>query len=798
MRKMKESIAFQGFLLGTLIFMFCLGLNLPATRSAHVEEEAADKVVAISKGFVGSKSCRSCHEKFYTLWSDSHHGTAMQPFTVEFARKELQPQKADILIDQYRYKTEISKGYIREKGPQGEKEYKIEHAMGGKNIYYFLTLLDRGRLQVLPVAYDVRKKEWYDTMDSMISHLADLQNRKIDWRDPAMTFNITCYSCHVSQLSTNYDLKTNTYHTVWAEPGINCETCHGPAGEHVRVCADAPKGTIPPDLKIIVTKKMTKAQRNDMCAPCHAKMSPLTLTFKPGDRYFDHYDLVGLENTDFYPDGRDFGENFTMTTWRMSPCARSGQIDCMHCHTSSGRYRFSDPKKANNACLPCHQNKVKNPIVHTFHREGSSGNRCISCHMPKTELARMIRSDHSMRPPMPAATMKFKSPNACNLCHSDQTVAWADGYVRKWRKRDYQAPTLKKAELVEAARRREWGRLPEILSYLESKDRDEIYTASLIRLLLSCSDPMMFPVLVNTLKDTSPLVRAAAVDVLGQHPVPELAPALMALAGDEYRLVRIHVAAALAAVPSEGYGNRKEEIQVAFREFEESMKSRPDDWASHFNYGNYLMNRGEFEEALTSFQTALKLDPRRVMPMLNLSILYNQLGDKKNAEDILRKALEVEPENTAVNFNLGLLLAQSGQAESAEACFKKVLVCDKNMAAAAYNLGILLANERTDEALQYLLQAVRLAPGEPEYFYAFAFYLDQNGDSESACRELREYIKLAPVHPKVYRLLGKIYEKQGKTFEAKTIYQQAMDNNKLPECDRQYFRSLIQEAPKRE
>ena len=36
-------------------------------------------------------------------------------------------------------------------------------AMGGKNVYYFLTPLEKGRLQVLPVAYDVRQKEWFNT-----------------------------------------------------------------------------------------------------------------------------------------------------------------------------------------------------------------------------------------------------------------------------------------------------------------------------------------------------------------------------------------------------------------------------------------------------------------------------------------------------------------------------------------------------------------------------------------------------------------------------------------------------------
>ncbi len=61
-------------------------------------------------------------------------------------------------------------GWVIERGPEGEKKYRIDHAMGGKNVYYFLTTLDRGRLQTLPVAYDVNKKEWFDMAASGVRH----------------------------------------------------------------------------------------------------------------------------------------------------------------------------------------------------------------------------------------------------------------------------------------------------------------------------------------------------------------------------------------------------------------------------------------------------------------------------------------------------------------------------------------------------------------------------------------------------------------------------------------------------
>src|ERR1035438_2150254 len=109
---------------------------------------------------------------------------------------------------------------------------------------------------------------------------------------------------------------------------------------------------------------------------------------------------------------------------------------------------FRAPPPPNEASRPCHTARVANAPEHTHHKAGTAGNECISCHMPMTEFARMKRSDHSMRPPTPATTLLYNSPNACNLCHTNQNAAWADKLVREWRKRDYQKPVLERAALI--------------------------------------------------------------------------------------------------------------------------------------------------------------------------------------------------------------------------------------------------------------------------------------------------------------------------------------------------------------
>jgi hypothetical protein len=201
----------------------------------------------------------------------------------------------------------------------------------------------------------------------------------------------------------------------------------------------------------------------------------------------------------------------------------------------------------------------------------------------------MRRSDHSMLPPTPAATRKFKSPNACNLCHQDKDAAWADKQVRQWHTQDYQAPVLHRAGLVDAARRRDWSRLPEMLAYITDKNSDPVFAASLIRLLSACPDSRKWPALQEAVKNDSPLGRGAAVAALESNHTPETRQALLAALGDDSRLVRIRAANALATYPP-GLLNPedRERLARATRELLDSLQARPDDWASHYNLGNFF------------------------------------------------------------------------------------------------------------------------------------------------------------------------------------------------------------------
>ena len=773
------------------------GGNEQAMRSDSAEGEAA--VVGVQDKFAGSKSCGQCHEQFNKLWSTYWHGMSMRTYSDEFAKDQLTAQPADLVVGEHRYRAEIGagQGWVLERGPQGERRYPILHVIGGKNVYYFLTRLERGRLQVLPVAYDVKRREWFDAMASAVEHLkrpatltpgyplgASPKGRgetALAWTDPLYTFNTSCFNCHVSRLATNYDLESDTYSTTWGEPGISCETCHGPSAEHNRLMLSGIKGRSAEEMKIIIDRELSHDQINDLCATCHAKIVPLSMDFSPGDALFDHYDLVTLENEDYYADGRDLGENYTYTSWLTSACVKSGKLDCRHCHTPAGRFKFTE-YQGYQTCMPCHEKYVRSPEGHGHHPSGSKGNECVGCHMPKTQFAGRARTDHSMRAPLPAASLAYGSPNACNNCHADRDAAWSEEWVGKWYKSDYQAEALRRADLIDAARKNRWDRLPEMLAEITRDDNDEVYRNSLVRLLRQCHDPRKWAAMLRAARDASPLVRSSAMSALGERLDGANVEALLGGAGDRSRMVRIRAAMALAGLPPERIENPKqrEALERAVEEFKSAMKTRTDDWASYANLGDYGLGRGDFAGAVKNYEIARRLEPRMIDVLMNESVAYGNMNENGRAKHCLIEALEAEPENAAANLNMGLLLAEEGKTAEAEQALRKAVRANPQSAAANYNLGVVLAQQgKMDEAVALCRKACQLQGDEAKYQQALALCLYRQGDADGAIDVLRKAMPQVERFTEGSLLLAEIYENRGQRRQAAEALREALGGEGL-------------------
>ncbi len=753
--------------------------------------------------YQGSSDCISCHERFYELWSTSHHGKAMEAFSARLVQS-LTPMTEPLKIGNEEFIVVFDEqgGVLRGTLADGtRKEWRIRHSFGGRNVRYFLIPMEKGKLQVAPLAYYVHSGQWYDATGSMVRDFQDggPEDQAVHWTDRQLTFNTSCHDCHVSQLEKNYNPEDDSYETTWKEEGINCEVCHGPAEAHIKAAQEAEaKGEELTDLKLLrFHEDLSLEQRDSACAPCHAKGQILTRDFTPGELFFDHYDLTSYEDRDFWADGRDLGENYTQTAWMANPCANSGQLECIHCHTSSGRFRFQD--NPNQSCLPCHEERVDNILEHSHHA-AEAGVTCVDCHMPTTAQAFMTRSDHSFRPPSPQASLEFGSPNACNLCHNNpeaitgnyeghkkEDVEWAAKHVKERYGENAGQSVLKQGSIITLCREGDWDRLPEILAFFDDEDCDPAVRVAMLRLLVNCPYPEKWPAMRKQLSHEHEWVRAAAAASIQYDTSYEATKGLLTAAQDTFRTVRIRAAQSLLARSLAGFSEaERQAYEKAHAEYWNSLIIWPDRWGTHYNQGIYYERIGESGKALAAYEKALDLRDDIIQPMINASMVHARAGDSTKAYEMLERALKIEPGSPMVNFNIALLDAEFGHMDTAEKHLSAALAADPEMPQAAYNLGVLMARRGEDAGLEWLAKAARLVPENWNYISSYLYFLQQAGRTAESEAFQKEMIATGRAATEAYFNLAGSLEREGRTAEAIEIYKKAKLAKHLPMDAKRY------------
>ncbi len=116
---------------------------------------------------------------------------------------------------------------------------------------------------------------------------------------------------------------------------------------------------------------------------------------------------------------------------------------------------------------------------------------------------------------------------------------------------------------------------------------------------------------------------------------------------------------------------------------------------------------------------------------------------------------------------------------------------------AVYNLGVINAKlGRINPAIDYLQRAYGLQPENPQYGYSLAFYLLQSGNTSGSVNLLQRIARQKAPYIDAISLLGEIYFKQGKTKEARTLYQGALKSGQLSTEEIELLESRIAALPK--
>jgi predicted CXXCH cytochrome family protein len=434
----------------------------------------------------GSGACRSCHPGEHASWHRTFHRTMTRAATPDVVsapfdgssvevegRSVTMFRKGDALWARLPDPDAVAREIIaKNPAPYAAAslvERRVVMATGSHHQEVFWVGGARGNeLRLLPVSFLLDERRFVSRRDAFLQPPHAPQH--------AVRWNSNCVACHATLGRPEHDETSDRFRTTVAELGIACEACHGAGGEHVarhrspfeRIAAYASRD---PDPTIVNPARLPPERASEVCGQCHSYAVPnderafwtegYAEAYRPGDvlaksrtRLFapqtDPHnipqpgsaqifgDLIDAEAESlFWADGTIRVGGRELNAMEASGCFTKGRekrkITCLSCHSMHESEPDDQLRRGSvdAPCTTCHENIAKNVTAHTHHPVSSAGSACVNCHMPFTTYAlfKGIRS-HRIDSPSPERTSSTSRPNACNLCHTDRTLAWASEKIR--------------------------------------------------------------------------------------------------------------------------------------------------------------------------------------------------------------------------------------------------------------------------------------------------------------------------------------------------------------------------------
>jgi tetratricopeptide (TPR) repeat protein len=123
-----------------------------------------------------------------------------------------------------------------------------------------------------------------------------------------------------------------------------------------------------------------------------------------------------------------------------------------------------------------------------------------------------------------------------------------------------------------------------------------------------------------------------------------------------------------------------ERADVLIQDARTRVERNPTDLQLRFELGEYLVEAGQFREALPELQRARQNPSARLKAMNLLGRCYGELGmldlATKQLEEAAREILSMDAMKKEIVYNLGLVYERMGDAEKAIACMKQIYEVD--------------------------------------------------------------------------------------------------------------------------
>lgn len=438
--------------------------------------------------YVGSEVCGGCHVINHGKWKDSpHHKITQDPSEASvvgnfdngawFIPLKDRTSPLDNLPAVKTFKKE-KQFFMALRLPNSDqyREFSVDRVVGYQYRQTYLTLEPQGVYRRLPVQWSVSRGAFFSYWNEQEESQHTVADLWAQMGSLNSAWNLYCGRCHTTNLEI---LARDNYHraanTQWTEPGVGCESCHGPGSKHLEYMVNKPSNRLMSFANQVLNKQkapyimnaahLDKGVALSVCARCHGsdilrKRMDIYRTYEPGfdkhgryndlSQYFTEGKLVPgskAPTIEVWIDGRPKGLGMLFRSFADSSHYEKTDMRCFSCHdahqnkaeVSVGLKEAS--AESNAYCGECHQEILQMNEEHTNHPSGSPGSFCYDCHMPKN-IANAVAGDihfvrsHNMGSvPNPYLSIRYgvqNSPNACNECHSDETPKWALEKLELW------------------------------------------------------------------------------------------------------------------------------------------------------------------------------------------------------------------------------------------------------------------------------------------------------------------------------------------------------------------------------
>jgi tetratricopeptide (TPR) repeat protein len=219
-------------------------------------------------------------------------------------------------------------------------------------------------------------------------------------------------------------------------------------------------------------------------------------------------------------------------------------------------------------------------------------------------------------------------------------------------------------------------------------------------------------------------------------------------------------------------------IENALNYLEKLIAFNDDDSLVWRQKGVCLHNLERYEEAIASYDRALKTNSKYYFAWVDRGLAFEKLDKYEEVVASYDRALEIKSDRYEVWNNRGTALGKLGKHEEAVASFDRAIKIERDQDKAWYNRGISLSNlGRHEEALSSFDRTIEINPEKDLAWHNRGVALSDLGRYEEALASFERTIEINPENELAWHNRGIALGDLGRHEEALAIFERTIEIN---------------------